>query len=412
VGTLVADRPLSEVGFAIASPILFLAEGERIVTLYLNLTKSTNLDEITNDRLYDAFRLKFSGEEDWIEPVWEKTYSAGGGDVDPIIEKRILDFINSAEKAADIAGIEPAEGPVFDDPTTGYGDQIKDYDIGLTVAARIISERKKLGPSGFTSLDQLFAVRYVGIDKINDLVYSFSDPVHFTKVDKVNKRIIIKRTITRDQEAIVAYNREKLLDPFETTWPVVKIVLNTKSKQNPFIYKYLKDFKLESIDVTVDVREVKNLILQNDQSVLDPGKPFQPFGNRPIVSSNFYIGSWEIFQKSLNQLKINLKWFGLPNDLKGFEDYYKNYYPSSVLRNNSSFKAKISLLDKKSWKSLTPDDATLFEADPRGMLLADNVFIFGPLLRMSHLRLYLVMSIAITACKLLMNLTRKAKKAF
>jgi hypothetical protein len=375
---VVADRPLSEVGIAIASPILFLAEGERIVTLYLNMTKSTILDEITNERLYDAFRLKFSGEEDWIEPVWEKTYSAGGGDVDPIIEKRILDFINSAKKAADIAGNEPAEGPVFDDPTTGYGDQIKDYDIGLTVAARIITERNKLGPSGFTSLDQLYAIKYVGIDKINDLVYSFSDPVHFTKVDKVNKRIIIKRTITRDQEAIVAYNREKLLDPFETSWPVVKILLNTKSKQNPFIYKYLKDFKLESIDVTVDVREVKNLILQNDQSVLDPGKPFQPFGNRPIVTSNFYIGSWEIFQKSLNQLKINLKWFGLPNDLKGFEDYYKNYYPSSVHRNNSSFKAKTSLLDKKSWKSLTPDDETLFEADTRGMLLADNVFTFGP----------------------------------
>ncbi|TNF43897.1 MAG: hypothetical protein EP310_04005, partial [Bacteroidetes bacterium] len=181
----VADRPLSEIGLAIASPNLFLAEGERIITIYLNLSKLSNLDNIFDEMLYDAFRLRFSGEEKWIEPVWEKTFSAGVGEIDPIIAKRILDFVNVAKKPEDIAGEEPQEGPVFDNPATGLGDQIRDYDIGMTVAARIISERNKLGPAGFTSIDQLYKVRYVGMDKINDLVYSFGSPVHFTKVDKV-----------------------------------------------------------------------------------------------------------------------------------------------------------------------------------------------------------------------------------
>ncbi len=374
---LVADRPLSEIGLAIASPNLFLAEGERIVTIYLNLPKDAVLDDIYDEMLYDAIRLKFSGEEKWIEPIWEKTFSYGFGDIDPVIEKRILDFINAANTAADIAGSEPAEGPVFDNPETGFGDQIRDYDIGITVAARIITERNKLGSTGFTSLQQLYNVKYVGADKINDLVYSFGDPVHFTKIDKVNSRIVIKRTITRDQEAIVAYNEDTLLDPIKTKWPVVKILLNPKSKNNPFIYKYLKDLKLGSVDVVVDVREVKNLIIQNDQSVLDPGKPFQPFGNRPIVTSNFYVGSWEVFQKSLNKLNVNLKWFGLPKDAKGFEDYYENYfYPTGTTeRDNESFIAKTSLLDKKSWKLVTPQSTRLF-ADDDGELLADNVITF------------------------------------
>ncbi|HPE77794.1 MAG TPA: hypothetical protein PLC80_16995 [Draconibacterium sp.] len=371
----IADRNLSEIGLAIASPTLFLAEGERIVTIYLNLPKDSILDDIYDEMLYDAFRLKFSGDEKWIEPIWEKSFSYGFGDVDPIIEKRILDFINAAKTAADIAGTEPQEGPVFDNPETGFGDQIRDYDIGMTVAARIISERNKLGTAGFTSLQQLYDVKYVGADKINDLVYSFGDPVHSTKIDKVNSRIIIKRTITRDQEAIVAYNEEILLDPIKTNWPVVKIILNPESENNPFIYKYLKDLKLKSADVVVDVREVKNLIIQNDQSVLDPGKPFQPFGNRPIVTSNFYVGSWEVFQKSINKLNVNLKWFGLPDDAKGFEDYYKNYYPKPVAQNNSSFKAKVSILDKKSWKVVTPVNSRLF-ADESGKLLADNVISF------------------------------------
>jgi hypothetical protein len=375
---LVADRELSEIGLGIASPNLFLAEGERIVTIYLNLPKTTNLNHIHNDILYDAFRLKFSGEEKWIEPIWEKSFSTGIGEVDPIVEKRILDFINGAKNAEEIAGKEPAEGPVYDDPNTGFGDQVRDYDIGTTVAGRIISERKKLGPSGFTSLKQLYDIDYVGIDKINDLVYSFGDPVHFTKIDKVKKRIIIKRTITRDQEAIVAYNEKNLLDPIKTKWPVVKILLNTKSKLNPFVYKVLKDLKLESVDVVVNVREIKNLVIQNDQSVLDPGKPFQPFGNRPLVTSNFYIGSWEIFQKSLNELKINLKWFGLPEDKNGFADYYSNYfYPTGAeKRTNSSFKTKTSLLDKKSWKTIIPDSVKLF-ADKSGKLVAENTISFS-----------------------------------
>jgi hypothetical protein len=376
--SMVADRDLAEIGIAIASPELFLAEGERIVTVYLNLPKDTVLDALYDEMLYDAFRLKFSGEEKWIEPIWEKTFSYGFVDVDPIIEKRVLDFINSAANAADIAGTEPAEGPVFDNPESGFGDQVRDYDIGMTVAARIITERNKLGTGGFTSLQQLYDVKYVGTDKINDLVYSFGDPIHSTKIDKVNKRIVIKRTITRDQEAIVAYNEEILLDPIKTKWPVVKILLNTKSKLNPFVYKYLKDLKLESADVVVDVREVKNLVIQNDQSVLDPGKPFQPFGNRPIVTSNFYVGSWEVFQKSLNKINVNLKWFGLPEDAKGFEDHYTKYhYPSgAVTRTNSSFTAKTSILDKKVWKPVSPVSARLFD-DESGKLLPEKVISFS-----------------------------------
>ncbi len=372
----VADRNLSEIGLALASPSLFLAEGERIIIIYLNLPKDSVLDDIHDEMLFDAFRLKFSGADKWIEPIWEKSFSYGFGDVDPVIEKRILDFVNAAKSAEDIAGVEPVEGPVFDNPETGFGDQLRDYDIGITVAARIISERNKLGAAGFTNLKQLYDIKYVGTDKINDLVYSFGDPVHFTKIDKVNKRIIIKRTITRDQEAIVAYNEEKLFDPIKTKWPVAKIILNTNSKNNPFIYKYLKDLKLESVDVVVDVREVKNLIVQNDQSVLDPGKPFQPFGNRPIVTSNFYVGSWEVFQKSISKLNVNLKWFGLPTDPQGFADYYRNYFPSTVVRNSGSFKTKTSLLDKKSWKTITPSKTNLFDADSKGKLLADNVLSF------------------------------------
>lgn len=360
-----ADRDLAEVGFAFASPNLFLAEGERTITLYLNLSSPVSLlNELTDEVLLDAFTLKFSGAENWIE--FKST-----------IAKRILEFLNNAKSAEEIAGIEPVEGPVFDDPDKGFSDGRKGYDIGLTVAKRIITTRDALPGGIFTTLDQVKAVKYLGTDKINDLIYTFGGPQTITKVDIPNNRIIISRTITRDQEAIVAYNEEKLLEPFKTKWPVVKVLLNTESKTNPFVYKHLKELEIKSADIVVDVSEVSNLIIQNDQSVLDPGKPFQPFGNRPIVTSNFYIGSWEVFQKSLNELKVNIKWFGLPTDEKGFEDYYKNYLPSTDLRKNSSFKVISGLLHDKSWVTITPETKTLFEDTAGGKLLTDKVFHFS-----------------------------------
>ncbi|MFB3099063.1 MAG: galactose oxidase-like domain-containing protein [Acidimicrobiia bacterium] len=96
-----------------------------------------------------------------------------GQGVDGETTQRILDFLNRAQTAADIAGKEPQAGPVHDDPRTGYGDQIADYDIGETVARRIIDRRMIYGVNGFTDLAQLSGIPGFGRDKFKDLVFSF-----------------------------------------------------------------------------------------------------------------------------------------------------------------------------------------------------------------------------------------------
>lgn len=101
-----------------------------------------------------------------------------GAGIEPEIQQRILNFLNSAAVATDIAGIEPQEGPVYDDPTKGYGDQVKDYDIGIAVAQRIIDKRTTLGTSGFTDLSQLSNIKGLGQDKFDDLVYSFGPALY------------------------------------------------------------------------------------------------------------------------------------------------------------------------------------------------------------------------------------------
>jgi hypothetical protein len=96
----------------------------------------------------------------------------------------ILQFLNSAANAAAIAGYEQQEGPIVDDPSEGYGDQIRDYDIGIDVAQRIINKRDSLG--GFTSLSQLAGISHFGKDKLNDLLFSFTRIVHEVSAIRFN----------------------------------------------------------------------------------------------------------------------------------------------------------------------------------------------------------------------------------
>lgn len=244
---LVDDRTFGALGFAIASPLLFLEEGERIVTIEFSFSKKVFDDDLDPN----LFKVQFSGEEEWIIPE---------------------------AVASDITRLRNV-------PTN---------------------------------------------------------------------KLIIKRTLSLDQLSVVKYNAEHLLNPFETEWPVLKIALNQeyskKSGPNPKIYKKLKGLQATQVKLIVEVNGMRNLILQNDQAVLDASKPFQPFGNKPQKGSNFYIGSWEVFQKKLTSLSLGVKWKDLPES--NFATHYADYGYSAV-PNNTSFQFQPFIMEKKVWEPVT-----------------------------------------------------------
>ena len=90
------------------------------------------------------------------------------------VRTRMLNYLNYVPSAAWLAGKEPSHGPILDDPTLGYGDNVNDYDIGLTVAKRILNKKNSLAGQQFTTLNQLNGIDYLGQDKFDDLVYTFS----------------------------------------------------------------------------------------------------------------------------------------------------------------------------------------------------------------------------------------------
>jgi len=161
--------------------------------------------------------------------------------------------------------------------------------------------------------------------------------------------------LSPEDEAVVAYNDEVLQDGFASSLPIVKFALilsdgnkNKGGNTAHDAYDYLSKINIESLEIHVDVKGVRNLILENDVGVLNPAKPFHPFGSVPKKSSKFYIGSNEVFQKSLETVELKITWGDLPEE--NFQGHYAEYSDGDeVVSGNSHFKAELSILNQGAW---------------------------------------------------------------
>jgi len=165
---------------------------------------------------------------------------------------------------------------------------------------------------------------------------------------------------------IMPYNSQVLSGNFNTTWPLLKLELN----QDAGINEKLKEVIISAFELTVSVKGVKELIVQNDLSKLDLSKPIQPFGPQPVSGSTFYIGSNEVFRKKLDDLSFTFHWADLPEDPNGFEGHYSGY--ASAPPTNSSHLANLAILNNGQWipQSFDAfDNLQLFKTQGTGLLM-------------------------------------------
>ena len=174
----------------------------------------------------------------------------------------------------------------------------------------------------------------------------------------------LEATLDKNQPPVVSFNAKHLEGTFDTVWPVVKILLRSGGS---YPYHILKDFVVNKTEINVDVKEVKQLLLQNDFAELNPDKPFIAFGTEPGVGANLYIGSREVFQKELESLDIHMQWYNVPDDDLGAHYQEYNIEENGVVlnpRDNEDFKVDISILKNKDWITLG-EDVSIFGDDAR-----------------------------------------------
>lgn len=182
-------------------------------------------------------------------------------------------------------------------------------------------------------------------------------PVLTTKTPAQPRKISFEMTLSMIDGPLVGYNQTIHGIGYNTVWPVLRFILKPES----FQIETLTSFAITNIEIDISAVGVKNLILQNDESIQQVDKPIFPFGSQPVVNSNFYIGSNEVFSKSLRSLAVSLEWKDPP---ESFRDYYKGYDNTRI--GYQLFMTDMYLLAGKSWNYLV--EHALFDGSATGSI--------------------------------------------
>jgi hypothetical protein len=194
-------------------------------------------------------------------------------------------------------------------------------------------------------------------------------------------------TIPGDAPAIVNYNAKIHLGTFNVDAPVLKVYLNNIDTAS-YTYDLLKDINITTVEVEVKVGldasdnvtpgGVKNLSLFGDSGVLDPSKPFMPFGPMPKQGDSMIIGNEEVFKKQNAQLQLQVEWKNLPEwatDID-FSPYTTTTSATGISIIDTNPKVNVFALNKGVWQSVSNNVAILSDFvltwDSGGITISSN----------------------------------------
>ncbi len=117
----------------------------------------------------------------------------------------------------------------------------------------------------------------------------------------ITNSFVFTINISAADDAIVSYDKKIHGEGYEAIYPIIKFQLMDTAR-----YDELKEHLCSaSCTIKVDVENVKNLLLENDAAALENSKSFYPFTPTPKKGNTFFIGSKEVFYKSLTDLTLS-----------------------------------------------------------------------------------------------------------
>lgn len=182
-----------------------------------------------------------------------------------------------------------------------------------------------------------------------------------------NNQLVLAFQLSKDIPAFVPYDNAFLLEQYDTTFPVVRFLIDTSKKEGVSFHRATVNRILTSIKVEVDVQEASSVGIENDNGLLKAQKPFFPFTPQPIKGSNFYINYEEAFAKAWKNITVHFSWKNTPNDFTAWYDAYKkNAIPGetsedSIVEDETYFTATREVLHKENWIPVGTGPQLLFE---------------------------------------------------
>lgn len=207
-----------------------------------------------------------------------------------------------------------------------------------------------------------------------------------------NKDVVhIRAILERDDPPVVRLGEELAKKAgFDTQWPMLKLVINpawgvacppnAPQRTTLAIYEELRKLQLEEIVIKVEARGIReHLIIQTDQGRYDGTEQVFPFGPQPKVGNFFYVGSTEVFQKALSDLKVNIQWIGAPDN---FSNYYNGYINDDGSALALSPKIQIDFIDRADVTK--PEPIEKIETGSSGIdVVAQTMIVSGEIVDLS-----------------------------
>ncbi|WP_299179737.1 baseplate J/gp47 family protein [uncultured Chryseobacterium sp.] len=190
-------------------------------------------------------------------------------------------------------------------------------------------------------------------------------------------------TLAKDFPAVVPYNKDVLLETFQTNFPIVRFMIEGNRYYD--VYEALSEKQVKNIEISVDVKGVKSIQIENDSSALNAEKPYYPFTAQPVKGSNFYIKCPEMFSKKWQNADITINWKNTPGSIKTLYEGYviepnqnvsiKQFQAlkKSVVPADSYFKADTALLENEVWHEKA-NGIELFKTSEKGYKTEFSIF--------------------------------------
>lgn len=311
-----AVTAMATLGFAVASPHLLLTGGDRTLTLTLSIAR----DEILHDRL---------------EAVAGATGLSPGEVLAGTLEARLALYLSTP------GGWFPVEGATVGIGTgSGTGEASSVYVLALYLPPTV----PPVVPLG---LDVEAAPGQVlGEGEGTD------DPV----VNATNP--------SPDLPTVKAYLVQEALT-----------LAGDAGSATFYPYSLLERVRLETVEICTAVEGLADLQVRNTDGEVDPAAPFAVFGGAPQVGSYLELSSPELFVKVPEELRVTLRWLGLPPNDDGFRGWYRDYTvgldgkppaDGGPLFDNAVFEGGFQVVDPGRWKLRSGDEGGDGGGDGRG----------------------------------------------
>lgn len=144
-------------------------------------------------------------------------------------------------------------------------------------------------------------------------------------LNTITKTIHIKFVLNEETAPLAPVD-----DPaYPAAWPALKLMLNreevtlptgAKGTTLPF-YTLFRTLLLREVKLSIAVKGLSGIQVQNQLGSIDLNSPFEPFGPAPQVGSRFYIAHPELAAQRLDALTLHLDW----NNAQNLETYYAPY---------------------------------------------------------------------------------------